>query len=55
MRLDHYLARHFPEHTRSCLGKYIRLSHILVNNKTVKPGYRLHLGDVVLVDLPPLI
>ncbi|MCI5157610.1 MAG: RluA family pseudouridine synthase, partial [Candidatus Electrothrix sp. AUS1_2] len=55
MRLDHFLTLHLPEHSRSGLGKYIRSSHILVNEKTVKPGYRLHLGDVVQVELPPLV
>ncbi|WPD22129.1 MAG: RluA family pseudouridine synthase [Candidatus Electrothrix scaldis] len=55
MRLDHFLALHFPEHSRSSLGKHIRSSHILVNEKTVKPGHRLHPDDVVLVDFPPRI
>ncbi|CAK8712402.1 Pseudouridine synthase [Candidatus Electrothrix aarhusensis] len=55
MRLDHYLALHFPGQSRSRLGKHILSSHILVNDKTVKAGYRVHSGDVVQVDLPPLI
>jgi 23S rRNA pseudouridine1911/1915/1917 synthase len=54
MRLDHYLALHFPGHSRSSLGKHILSSHILVNDKTVKAGYRVHCGDVVQVDFPPL-
>jgi 23S rRNA pseudouridine1911/1915/1917 synthase len=54
MRLDHYLALHFPEYSRSSLGKHILSSHILVNDKTVKAGYRLHRDDVVQVDFPPL-
>lgn len=54
MRLDHYLALHFPNHSRSSLGKYIRSSSILVNNKTVKPGCRLHHEDIVQVDFPEL-
>jgi 23S rRNA pseudouridine1911/1915/1917 synthase len=54
MRLDHYLALHFPEHSRSSLGKHILSSRILVNDKTVKAGYRLHAGDVVQVDFPGL-
>jgi 23S rRNA pseudouridine1911/1915/1917 synthase len=54
MRLDHYLALHFSEHSRSTLGKYIRSSHILVNDKSVKPGYRLHHNDIVVVNLPQL-
>ncbi|WP_339136997.1 MAG: RluA family pseudouridine synthase [Candidatus Electrothrix sp. GW3-4] len=55
MRLDHYLALHFSEHSRSSLGKHIRSSHILVNDKQVKPGYRVHPGDIVQVDFPPLV
>ncbi|MCI5193912.1 MAG: RluA family pseudouridine synthase [Candidatus Electrothrix sp. AU1_5] len=50
MRLDHYLALHFPEYSRSSLGKYIRSSSIVVNKKTVKPGYRLHYQDIVQVN-----
>ncbi|RWX47179.1 pseudouridine synthase, RluA family [Candidatus Electrothrix marina] len=50
MRLDHYLALHFPEHSRSSLGKYILSAHILVNDRAVKAGCRLHPGDVVQVD-----
>ena len=54
MRLDHYLALHFPDYSRSSLGKHIRSSHILVNDKTVKPGYRLQNNDLVAVDFPSL-
>ncbi|MCI5165752.1 MAG: RluA family pseudouridine synthase, partial [Candidatus Electrothrix sp. GM3_4] len=54
MRLDHYLALHFPEYSRSSIGKHILSSHILVNDKTVKAGYCLHRDDVVQVDFPPL-
>ncbi|MCI5149289.1 MAG: RluA family pseudouridine synthase, partial [Candidatus Electrothrix sp. MAN1_4] len=54
MRLDHYLALHFPDYSRSSLGKHIRSSHILVNDKTVKPGYRLQSNDMVTVGFPPL-
>ena len=55
MRLDHYLALHFSQYSRSRLGKHIRSAHILVNKKTMKPGYRLRLGDIIEVDFPPLI
>ncbi|XOF34717.1 MAG: RluA family pseudouridine synthase [Candidatus Electrothrix sp. YB6] len=52
MRLDHYLALRLPDYSRSSLGRYIRSSHILVNNRAVKPGYRLRTGDDVQVNLP---
>ena len=55
MRLDHYLTLRFSEYSRSSLGRHIRSSHILVNEKTVKPGYRLHPGDIIQVDFPPLV
>ncbi|MCI5133124.1 MAG: RluA family pseudouridine synthase, partial [Candidatus Electrothrix sp. EH2] len=55
MRLDHYLTLRFAEYSRSSLGKHIRSSHILVNEKTVKPGYRLHSGDIIQIDFPPLV
>ncbi|WP_446009668.1 RluA family pseudouridine synthase [Candidatus Electrothrix sp.] len=54
IRLDHYLALHYPDHSRSSLGKYIRSSHILVNDKTVKPGYRLQRNDLIAVNFPQL-
>jgi 23S rRNA pseudouridine1911/1915/1917 synthase len=52
MRLDHYLTRLIPEQSRSSLGRYIRSAHILVNNNTVKPGYRVRPGDDIRVALP---
>lgn len=51
-RLDHFLVRHLPDHSRSSLGKHIRSGHILVNSNQVKPGVKLHLGDIVTVELP---
>ncbi len=52
IRLDHYLARMLPEHSRSSLGRSIRSAHILVNNKTVKPGCRLRPGDAIRLAMP---
>ena len=52
MRLDHFLVRRHPDQSRSGLGKWIRRGRIRVNRAVVKPGYRLHAGDTVSLDLP---
>lgn len=52
LRLDHFLVRLFPDQSRSALGRYIRVGHILVNNSQVKSGYRLKPGDGIRVALP---
>ncbi len=52
MRLDHFLVRRLPHQTRSAIGKGIRAGHILVRNTSVKPGYRLKVGDDIQVALP---
>jgi len=51
-RLDHYLVRHYPDQSRSSLSKLIRSGHILLNDRQVKPGCKLHGGDTVHVALP---
>lgn len=52
MRLDKYLALHFPEQTRSYLQKLIKEGNVLVNGKTVKAGYQLGAGEEVSVNIP---
>ena len=52
LRLDHYLVRRLPDHSRSGLGRYIRGGHIRVNDNLVKPGYRLKAGDDIRCTLP---
>lgn len=52
MRLDKYLAKQFPEQTRSYLQKLIKDGEVLVNGKNVKTGYQLSIGDEVSVNIP---
>jgi len=52
LRLDHFLTRHFPEHSRSSLNKLIASAHVLVNGQTVKAGYRLRVKETVSVRFP---
>lgn len=49
-RLDMYLANELNE-TRSNISHNINSGNILVNNKTVKCGYKLKVGDVISVKL----
>jgi 23S rRNA pseudouridine1911/1915/1917 synthase len=51
-RLDHYLTRHCPEHSRSSLNKLIASAHVLVDGQPVKAGYRLRPGETVTVTFP---
>ena len=52
LRLDHFLTRHFPEHSRSSLNKLIASSDVLVDGQTVKAGYRLRDKETVSVRFP---
>jgi 23S rRNA pseudouridine1911/1915/1917 synthase len=52
-RLDRYLTRQFPTHSRAYLQHLIDEQHILVDGRTTKPGYRLRAGDRISVNLPP--
>ncbi|WP_417908815.1 RluA family pseudouridine synthase [Candidatus Electronema sp. PJ] len=51
LRLDHYLVRLLPEQSRSSLDRLIRSSLLLINDRLVKPGYKLRLGDTISIEL----
>lgn len=53
MRLDAYLARYWPEYSRSTWQKYIELGYVLVND-TVETSTKRHLSedDVVTYKIP---
>ncbi|MDO5015737.1 MAG: RluA family pseudouridine synthase [Eubacteriales bacterium] len=53
-RLDTYLAREFPDYSRSQLRKYFDAGEILVNGEQVKPSYKVQAGDAIEVKLEPL-
>lgn len=52
LRLDHFLTRHFPEHSRSSLHKLIATANVLVNGQVVKAGYRLRGQETVTIRFP---
>lgn len=52
-RLDHFLARRFPDQSRSSLHKMIEAAQILVDNQQVKSGYRLRDQNAISVFFPP--
>jgi len=53
-RLDHFLAERFPEHSRTFLQKLNEQGWIQVNRSQKKSSYRLRVGDVIHLEIPPL-
>lgn len=53
-RLDHFLARRFPDQSRSSFHKLISAANILVDGQPVKAGYRLRGDNQVTVAFPAL-
>lgn len=53
-RVDHYLARLFPNYSRALLRKSIEQQGVTVNGLPVKPSRRLRVNDRVSVRLPEL-
>jgi 23S rRNA pseudouridine1911/1915/1917 synthase len=53
-RLDRYLTRQLPAHSRAYLQQLIAQQQILVDGRATKPGYRLREGERITVSLPPL-
>lgn len=51
-RLDSFLASHMIEVSRTRIQRAIEDGDILVNERAVKPSYRLRPGDQVEIDLP---
>jgi len=54
-RADVFVASQFPSYPRTVLVKLFESEHILLNDKPVKPGYKVREGDVFTVDTSPLI
>lgn len=52
IRIDKFLMDRLPNVTRNKLQAGINEGFITVNDKEVKPSYRVHPGDVVIVALP---
>lgn len=51
-RVDHYLARLYPNYSRALFQKAIEQQAVLVNGLPVKPSRRLHVNDLLSVKLP---
>lgn len=54
-RLDRYLARAYPELTRTQAQRLIEQGQVTVNGQPAKPGLKLNAGDRVSAELPPPI
>lgn len=52
LRLDKFLMDRLPNVTRNKLQAGIKDGFIKVNDKEIKPNYKVHPGDVVVVALP---
>ncbi|MBO0696772.1 MAG: RluA family pseudouridine synthase [Zavarzinella sp.] len=52
MRLDRYLALHFPEFSRSVIQDAIDGGNVLVNGRDSKPSYKVRHGDQLRIQLP---
>src|SRR5437588_1575707 len=51
-RLDHFLARSMPEHSRSKLAKIARQDSVRVNGVPRYPSYELSPGNIVELEAP---
>jgi 23S rRNA pseudouridine1911/1915/1917 synthase len=52
-RLDKYIAQVVPDLSRSRAQKLIEEGLITVNGEITKPSYRVEIGDLVVVSIPP--
>src|SRR5437016_9588231 len=53
-RVDHYLARLFPNYSRALFQRAIDQEAVLVNGLAVKASRRLRVNDLVSVRLPEI-
>jgi 23S rRNA pseudouridine1911/1915/1917 synthase len=51
-RLDAFLASQLPDTSRTRIQRAIEDGDVLVNDRTVKPSYKLHAGDHIDIDFP---
>src|SRR5688572_1865256 len=52
MRLDRYLAFHFPDFSRSVIQDAIDAGTVLVNGRPAKSSYKVRHGDRLRIQLP---
>ncbi len=51
-RLDKFLAKKFPDKSRSFLKKLIENKAILINNRPAKPSHELKTDDIITLKMP---
>lgn len=49
-RLDHYLVRKYSDFSRSKIQRLIKNHSVKVNDTSVKTGYQLQMGDVIMIE-----
>ena len=54
-RLDKWLTTALPEHSRSVIQRWIANSRVTIAGSVVKASYRVQAGEVVQLDVPPLL
>ncbi len=54
-RLDKFLAVIYPSQSRTFFQKLIKEDHVFVNDSVEKANYRVHLDDVVRIEIPPAV
>lgn len=52
IRIDKFLTDRLPNVTRNKVQDAIRDGYVLVNEKPVKPNYKIHPGDEIVISLP---
>jgi len=52
LRIDKFLMDRLPNVTRTKIQDGIHAGFVRVNDKTVKPNYKIHPNDIVIVSLP---
>ena len=52
-RLDVFLHRHFPEHSRSQLKRWVDEERVTVGGRTVRASRMLRPGESITIDVPP--
>ncbi|RAW03297.1 RluA family pseudouridine synthase [Pseudochryseolinea flava] len=52
LRIDKFLLARLPNVTRTKIQSGIHDGFVMVNDKTIKPNYKIHPGDVIVVSFP---
>lgn len=51
-RIDKYLSNELHDHSRAFLQKLIKDSNVIVNDKIIKPNYKLNTNDAITIQIP---